>query len=238
METRIALVTGSSRNIGAQIAIHLAEMCEGVAVQYFSSREAAEGVVESISKKGSQGRAFQADLTHRNGAEGLVSDVLDEFGRIDILVNNFGPILVKPWPDVTPDEWEAIFRSNLLSAQQSIQAVLPGMRERKWGRIVNIGFSRVEQLTSFQSITPYAVAKTGLLIFTRSVAVSEASAGITVNMVSPRLMEGGVMPTAKNVPAGRLGKFEDVSSAVFFLASDKAGYITGTNIIVAGAWKL
>ena len=112
------------------------------------------------------------------------------------------------------------------------------MRDRKWGRIINLGYSRVEQLTSFQTITPYAAAKTGLLILMRAVAVSEASSGITVNMVSPGLMEDGVLPANTNIPAGRLGTFEDVSGAVQFLVSEKAGYITGTNVVVAGGWKL
>ena len=112
------------------------------------------------------------------------------------------------------------------------------MRDRKWGRIINLGYSRVEQLTSFQTITPYAVAKTGLLILTRSVAVSEASSGITVNMVSPGLMEDGILPANTNIPAGRLGTFKDVSGAIQFLVSRKAGYITGTNVVVAGGWKL
>ena len=91
---------------------------------------------------------------------------------------------------------------------------------------------------AFSKITPYAIAKTGLLILTRSVAASEASAGITVNMVSPGLMEGGILPKSKSVPRGRLGKFEDISNAVLFLASGEADFISGTNLVVAGGWKI
>lgn len=238
MKTKIALITGSSRGIGRDIALKLAEKTDAVAVHYHSQRQEAESVVETIRNTGGQGGVFQADLTKEHEARSLVQNVITEFGRIDILVNNFGPILVKPWQEVTAAEWEDIFRSNLLSALFCIQEALPNMHNRKWGRIISLGYSRVEQLISFQTITPYAVAKTGLLILTRSVAVSEASSGITVNMVSPGLMEDGVLPANTNIPAGRLGTFKDVSGAVQFLVSRKAGYITGTNVVVAGGWKL
>ncbi len=238
MKDTVVLVTGSSRGIGGDIALKLAEKTKGVAVHYHSQRQKAESVVETIRIKGGQGAVFQADLTKEKEAGSLVQNVITEFGRIDILVNNFGPILVKPWQEVTAAEWEETFRSNLLSALFCIREVLPNMRDRKWGRIINLGYSRVEQLVSFQTITPYAAAKTGLLILTRSVAVSEASSGITVNMVSPGLMEDGVFPANTNIPAGRLGTFQDVSGAVQFLVSRKAGYITGTNVVVAGGWKL
>jgi 3-oxoacyl-[acyl-carrier protein] reductase len=112
------------------------------------------------------------------------------------------------------------------------------MRKKKWGRIINLGYSRAEQLVAFSRITPYAVAKTGLLTLTRTVAASEASFGITVNIVSPGLIEGGVLPEQKDVPRGRLAKFKDVSEAVLFLASEKADFITGTNLVVAGGWKI
>lgn len=238
MKDTIALVTGSSRGIGKDIALKLAEKTKAVAVHYHSQRQEAESVVETIRNAGGKGAVFQADLTEEKEAGFLIQEVIREFGKIDILVNNFGPILVKPWQEVTAAEWEYIFRSNLLSALFCIQEALPNMCDRKWGRIINLGYSRVEQLDSFQTITPYAVAKTGLLILTRSVAVSEASSGITVNMVSPGLMEDGVLPANTNIPAGRLGTFKDVSGAVQFLVSRKAGYITGTNVVVAGGWKL
>jgi len=238
MREKTALITGSSRGLGSRIALGLAEVLGGVAVHYFRGRKEAEDVVASIESKGARSNAFRADLCQETEARDLVRNVIGEFGRIDILVNNFGPILVKHLSELTTKEWIDIFRSNLLSSFFCIQEALDDMRSRKWGRIVNIGYSRVEQLGSFQTITPYAVAKTGLLILTRSVAVSEAPAGITVNMVSPGLMEEGILPASKKVPAGRLGKFEDVTEAIRFLASDKASFITGTNLIVAGGWKL
>lgn len=238
MREQIALVTGSSRGLGKHIALCLAETASGVAVHYFQRKKEAEKVVASIETKGIRSAAFRADLLQEKEARNLIRRVIEEFGRIDILVNSFGPILVKRWNALTSKEWEDTFRSNLLSSFFCIQEVLQDMRSRKWGRIINIGYSRVEQLSSFQTITPYAVAKTGLLILTRSVAASEAGWGITVNMVSPGLMEEGVLPADSKVPAGRLGKPEDVSTAVLFLSSEKASYITGANLSVAGGWKL
>lgn len=238
MKDKIALVTGSSRGIGRDIAFKLADVTSGVAVHYKNNRNAAEKVVKKIREKGKLAVSFRADLTKEREASALVRNVEEKFGRIDILVNNFGPILAKSWEKVTSSEWDYILRSNLMSALYCLKASLPGMRKRKWGRIINLGYSRAEQLVAFSTITPYAIAKTGLLILTRSVAASEGSAGITVNMVSPGLMEGGILPESKSVPKGRLGKFEDISSAVLFLVSDEADFISGTNLIVAGGWKI
>ncbi len=238
MEDKIALVTGSSRGIGEDIALTLAEAVGGVAVHYFSQRQAALGIVDTIRQKGKRSAAFRADLSSEKSANLLIQRVKDRFGRLDILINNFGPILVKSWKKVTTKEWESVYRNNLLSALFCMKAALPEMRRRRWGRIVNLGYSRVEQLAAFTTITPYAIAKTGLLLLTRTIAHTEASKGITVNMVSPGLMEGGVLPRDDHVPAGRLGKYNDVSSAVLFLVSEDASYVTGTNLIVAGGWKL
>lgn len=224
--------------MGRELALELATVVGGVGVHYFRDQDKAQDVVERIRRSGKQSAAFQADLGTESGAGDLISRVEAEFGQLDILVNNFGPMQVKPWQEVSHDEWERILRLTLLSALHCMRGALPGMRERQWGRIVNIGYSRVEQLTSFQTITPYAVAKTGLLILTRSAAVSEAPAGVTINMVSPGLLEGGMAPKAAKVPVGRLGSFADISAAVLFLTSAEAGYITGNNLVVAGGWKL
>lgn len=218
--------------------MRMADVVSEVAVHYKRSREKALEVVKAIEERGKKSAAFQADLTKEREASRLIESVEERFGRIDILINNFGPILVKPWVELTAKDWQFILRGNLESAFFCLKAVLPGMKRRNWGRIINIGYSRAEQLVAFSSITPYAIAKTGLLILTRSVAASVASSGITVNMVSPGLMEGGVLPPSRSVQKGRLGRFDDISEAVLFLVSEKAGYITGTNLVVAGGWKI
>jgi 3-oxoacyl-[acyl-carrier protein] reductase len=238
LNNRVALVTGSSRGIGREIAILLAEDLDGVAVHYKENKQAVAEVVAEIEKKGKSAKAFSAELTSEQETKGLIRAVETHFGRLDVLVNNFGPIIVKPWQELTTSDWETMYRSVFLSAAWGINAALPGMRERGWGRIINIGYNRVEQLTAFSKITAYAVAKTALLILTRSVAASEFKAGITVNMVSPGLIEGGMMPAGGKIDPAYFGKKADVAAAVRFLASEEAAHITGTNLIVAGAWKL
>jgi len=237
-DQRVALVTGSSRGIGREIAIRLADDMAGLAVHYRENDQAAEEVAAEIRKKGRAVATFPADLTSENETKNLIRQVEEHFGRLDVLVNNVGPIIVKPWPELTTADWEMMFRSILLSAFWGMTSALPGMRERGWGRIINIGYHRVEQLTAFSGITAHAVAKTGLLILTRSAAASELKSGITVNMVSPGLIEGGIMPPGGKVPAELFGSKLDVAEAVSFLVSDRAGHINGTNLVVAGTWKM
>ncbi len=238
MKEKIALVTGSSRGIGKEIALALADVVSVVAVHYKDDRKAAEAVVKKIKEKRKSSASFRADLTKESEAIALIKRVEEKFKKVDILINNFGPILIKSWEKVTPSEWDFILHSNLSSALSCLKAVLPSMRKRKWGRIINLGYSRAEQLVAFPTIAPYAIAKTGLLILTRTAAATEASAGITVNMVSPGLIEGGILPGKKNIPQRKLGKLRDVAEAVLFLISEEANFITGTNLVVAGGWKI
>ncbi|NIM89678.1 MAG: SDR family oxidoreductase [Candidatus Aminicenantes bacterium] len=238
MKEKIALVTGSSRGIGREIALGLADVVSAVAVHYKDNRKTAEAVVKEIREKKKLSASFRADLTKESEAIALIKRVEKKFKKLDILVNNFGPILIKSWEKIAPSEWDFILKGNLASALSCLKAVLPGMRKRKWGRIINLGYSRAEQLVAFPTITPYAIAKTGLLILTRTAAATEASEGITVNMVSPGLIEGGILPGKKNIPQRKLGKFRDVAEAVLFLISEEAHFITGTNLIVAGGWKI
>jgi 3-oxoacyl-[acyl-carrier protein] reductase len=238
MSLRIALVTGASRGIGRAIALRLAEDVSGVAVHYFSRREEAQELAAAIRERGKLSAVFRADLTKKAQAAGLVKKVEERFARVDVLVNNVGPFLIKPWDQLEVADWERVLRGNLLGSYFCMKAALPGMRKRKWGRIVNLGFSRAEHVGAFPTIAPYAVAKTGLLTLTRTAADSEVGNGITVNMVSPGLIRGGVMPPVRDLAESRLGTFEDVAEAVAFCASDAAAAITGSNIIVSGTWKM
>ncbi|MGA2587704.1 MAG: SDR family oxidoreductase [Candidatus Aminicenantales bacterium] len=235
---RIALVTGAGRGLGREIALALADATAGVAVHYLSRKNSAEETARMVRNKGKLSAALRADLTKESEAAALVRGVERKFGRLDILVNNVGPILMKPWIELTAGDWIRIFRANLLSSFSCLKAALPGMRTRKWGRIINIGYSRAEQLAAFPTITAYAAAKTSLLILTRTAAAAEAGSGVTVNMVSPGLLEGGVLPPGLKADKRTMGTFADVAAAVCYLTSDKAGAVTGTDLIVAGAWKM
>jgi 3-oxoacyl-[acyl-carrier protein] reductase len=238
MSLRIALVTGASRGMGRAIALRLSEDVSGVAVHYFGHREEAQGLAAAIREKGKLSAVFRADLTKKAQAAGLIKKVEERYAHIDVLVNNVGPFMVKPWDQLEVADWERVLRGNLLGSYFCMKAALAGMRKRKWGRVVNIGYSRAEHLGSFPTIAPYAVAKTGLLVLTRTAAVAEVGNGITVNMVSPGLIKGGALPFARDLAESQLGTFEDVAEAVAFCASDRAASVTGANLIVAGTWKM
>jgi 3-oxoacyl-[acyl-carrier protein] reductase len=238
MSLRIALVTGAARGMGRAIALRLAEDVSGVAVHYLTRRDEAQELAALLRERGKLSAVFRADLTKKAQAAGLVKKVEERFGRIDVLVNNVGTFLVKPWDQLEVADWEKVLRGNLLGSYFCLKAALPGMRKRKWGRVINIGYSRADQLGSFPTIVPYAVAKTGLLTLTRTAAVSEVGNGITVNMVSPGLIRGGALPPLKNVLEAQLGTYEDVAEAVAYCASDRAAAVTGANLVVAGTWKM
>jgi 3-oxoacyl-[acyl-carrier protein] reductase len=235
---RIVLVTGAAGGLGREIAVALAGEAEAVIAHYFRNRREAGETVRRIRAAGAAGGLRQADLSGESGACGLIRAVEKKWGRIDILVNNIGPILFKPWDRLSRPDWEAMWRGNLWSAYACLTAALPGMRARGFGRIINIGYGRAEQLAAFPTILPYAVAKTGLLVLTRTAAAAEKASGVTINMVSPGLMKDGLLPPGRKVPRAALGTYGDVAAAVRFLISEEAGRVTGTNLLVAGTWKM
>lgn len=235
---RCALVTGSSGGLGREIAVSLASASDAVIVHYCRNTKGAEETARRIRKAGAESAVIQADLSVEAEARRLSAAAEKLTGRLDILVNNVGPIRVKPWDKLTADDWEKMFRGNLLSSYFCLAAALPGMRARRFGRIINIGFGRAEHLAAFPTVLPYAAAKTSLLLLTRTAAAECRGTGITVNMVSPGLLEKGILPSGAKISPAALGTFADVASAVRFLAADEAGRITGTNILVAGTWKM
>lgn len=238
MDERVVLIAGATGHLGRAVAKRLSQDFTKIALHFFKNEETASKLEAEIRASGKSARIFQADLSNEAGAEKLIQEVQQQFGRLDVLVNMPGAIRTKPWDELTQADWEEIFRSNLESAYFCLKYALKMMRQQKWGRIINIGFHLVEHLGSFPGVTPYAVAKTGLLILTRTAAVAEVGNNITVNMVSPGLIEGGELPSGLKFKEGQIGKPEDVAEAVAFLASEKASRITGINLIVAGTWKM
>lgn len=238
MEAKVALITGATGHLGQSVVKRLGQDFNQLAIHYYQNETLARGLKAEIEKSDKKAGIFQADLTSEAGAEKLVREVVKEFGQLDLLVNMPGAIRNKSWDELSQSDWEDIIRSNLESSYFCLKHALPVMRARKSGRIVNIGFHLVEHLGSFPGITPYAVAKIGLLILTRTAAVAEVANNITVNMVSPGLIEGGQLPAGLKLRPGQTGKVEDVAEAVAFLASDRAAALTGVNLIVAGTWKM
>lgn len=237
---RIALVTGASQGIGQAIALKLATKASRIGVHYFQERRKALETVKQIKKAGSEGYPFQADLSSPQRAIKLIEKVEKKWGKIDILINNYGPFWQQPWEKTSAEDWLSLFQSNVLVPLELMKAVIPGMKAKKWGRIINLGFHRVGQIAAFPKILPYAAAKTALWLLTKTAAATLYEYGITVNMVSPGLIEGGELPEIIDRQSlnYRFGRKEDVATAVAFLVSEEAGAISGVNLIVAGTWKI
>lgn len=238
---RVSLVSGSSRGIGRAIAVMLAEAGSDVVINYASNVDAAEEVVAQISKLGRRAMALKADVTNRGQVDGMVAEAQEKFGPIHILVNNAGITRDRSFLKLSPEQWREVLVTHLDGAFNLTGRLLPSMIEAKWGRIINIT-SIVGQIGNFGQ-SNYAVAKGGLMAFTKTLAREVATKGITVNAVSPGFIEtdmtatvpANVLETVKQLtPVGRLGTPEEVAIAVRFLADPRAAFITGTIINVNG----
>lgn len=246
LTNRVALVTGASRGLGESIAVKLGACGAKVAVNYFASPEKAERVVELVRKAGGEAAAFRADVREEGEVARLVQEVQGRLGPVDILVPNatgpqpFIPIEKLSWR-ICLDQLEFFVKSPVLLAK----AVVPGMKQRKYGRIINIGSEVLEK--GVPEFSNYVSAKGAQLGLTRSWAMELATFGITVNLVSP-----GWIPTERHkddpdetkkayaaaVPMKRMGVPDDIGAAVAFLASDEANFITGQKLSVNGGNSL
>lgn len=244
MPDRVALVTGATRGIARGIALDLAQQGWAVAVTYRTDASAAEGTRAAVEATGARALALQADLGEAAEARALVARVEAAWGRLDALVHGAGPYHAGPLLEETPERWRETFRQNLDPLLFLAQAAAPGMRARGWGRILGLGLATADRLSAQPNVTAYYIAKAGLLVLVRSLAKVLAPHGITVNAVSPGVLEtpGYSRPDLdallQRIPAGHLGQVGDVVAAARFLLSDEARYVTGTNIHVSGGWGL
>ena len=239
LEGRTALVTGASRGIGKAVALALAAAGCNIVVNYVKEREAAEGVAALIREFGRGCKVHQADVSSPSNAKGLVTATEATFGPVDILVNNAGVSDSKPFADLELADWERVLRVNLTSAFLLTQAALERMRERRWGRIINI--SSIAAQNGGVIGPHYAASKAGMIGLTHSYASLLAKEGITVNAIAPALIETDMVTSnpnvsAKHIPMGRFGKPEDVAQVVVLLA--ESDYITGQTISVNGGWYM
>lgn len=235
---RVVLVTGSSRGIGAEVAVKAA--CEGarVAVHYHRSADGARRTLERVREAGAEGEQFAADIADGVQAEGLVESVIGRFGRIDGLVNNAGLTQVGPFLEIEPAEWDDVIRTDLTAAFHTCRAAIPSMLERGDGAIVNIA-SRLGQLGVPQTAA-YSAAKAGLIGLTRSLAREFGPRGIRVNAVAPgftitdmtaELAEGEEgQRRLRDMPLGRFGRADEVADAVIFLLSDTSSLFLGQTL--------
>ncbi|RLG71148.1 MAG: hypothetical protein DRO11_05020 [Methanobacteriota archaeon] len=240
LEGRNVLITGGSGFLGSSIAVALAEnKAKTVAICYKSDKEKAMRTATKVRELGSEALTIRGDVSSHKGASSVAAELLENLGKLDILVNCVGDFLEKPLSQTSPEEWERVIRTNLHSVFYTCSAVLPSMRRNRWGRIVNLGVVSADHLVAARKTPAYRVAKVGVVALTKALAFEEAKHNITVNAILPGLIEGAEHTrAASRVPMGRLGSTRDVSDLVLFLVSEQAGYITGACIPVSGAWLI
>jgi len=234
LSVHVALVTGASRGIGAAVALTLAELGAAVAVNYRERAAEADAVVAAIKAKGGRAVAVAADVSQAASVAGLVEQVASALGPIDILVNNAGVAIVRGVDDLTEDDFDRTIAVNLKSAFLCTQAVLPMMRARQWGRIVNISSGAARGAGAIG--VHYNASKAGMEGLTRGYAARLVKEGITVNAVAPSLiatdMMGGRTDLARNIPLGCMGQADEVAQAVAMVLGN--GYMTGQTIVLNG----
>ncbi|MFO1272501.1 MAG: 2-hydroxycyclohexanecarboxyl-CoA dehydrogenase [Rubrivivax sp.] len=245
-QDRVVVVTGGGGGIGGATCRRFG--AEGAKVAVFDlNPEAAEAVAAAVRAAGGRAQAFRCDITDRASVDAAVRATEQQLGGIDVLVNNAGWDVFKPFTKTGPAEWERLIAINLTGALHMHHAVLPGMAERRRGRIVNISSDAARVGSSGEAV--YAACKGGLVAFSKTIAREHARHGITVNVVCPGPTETALFADYKQgagnpeklveaftraIPLGRIGQPDDLPGAVLFFASDDAAYVTGQVLSVSG----
>ena len=244
MTARVALITGGAKGIGRGIGLDLATQHWHVAFCYRNSEADAAATAASITARGGTPLPIRCDVADPVAAKQMVARVEQEWGRIDALINGAGPYHRINLFEETAAGWNDMFDANLHPIFYLAQAVAPGMKARKAGRIINFSMANADQMIAQPDVTAHYIAKAGVLILTRTLAKLLAPHGITVNAVSPGFIDSGSAPPeelsgmTKRIPAGYVGTVDDTVAAVRYLLSDDARYVNGANIQISGAWGI
>ena len=237
LNDRIALVTGGSRGIGKAIALALSDAGAAVAVNYRERSDEAEAVAAAIRKNGGRAEVVGADVSDRSAVQVMVRDIEERLGPIDILINNAGIAAIRTIDEITEEEFDRSIAVNLKSVFLCTQAVLPRMRARRWGRIINLS-SIGARIGAGSVSVAYGASKAGVEGLTRAYAVRLAQEGVTVNAIAPGLidtemgkplLDAGV---ATRIPVGRAGTGDEIAQAVLLLVRND--FMTGQTVAVNG----
>jgi len=245
LKGRIALVTGGTRDVGREISLSLAAEGATVAVHYRGSADEANAVVAEIGKAGGKAKAYQADIADRAAVQAMIQSIVSDHGALNILVNNAGLAIRKPFKDTTPEEWRSQIDVNLMGAIQLCHAAAPHLEKGGDGRIIAVvgDSSRVGE----SGLSIVAAARAGVIGLIKSIARELGRAGVTANIVSLGMVETGHDPKwleanreklIRFYPTRRLGLAEDIAPTVLLLASPRSGWITGQTISVSGGYSM
>jgi glucose 1-dehydrogenase len=247
LKGRTALVTGSARGIGKAIALALAEQGADVVVHGYSSPQTTQQVAQQAAACGVRAFAIQADMAEAEGPRLLFEQAIECLGRIDILVPNASVQFRRDWADITRDEFDLQVNVNLRATMELIQLALPGMIERRWGRVLVVG--SVQQVRPSPQMLVYAATKAALSNMVRNLAKQVAPYGVTVNNLAPGLIDTdrnidvladpeSRSRMASRVPAGFIGEPIDCAAAALLLCSEAGRYITAVDLLVDGGIQL
>jgi 3-oxoacyl-[acyl-carrier protein] reductase len=241
---KTALISGGAKGIGREVGLRLGERGWAVALCYRKSRSEAEATAQAIEDKGGQALAVHADVSTPEVCQALVDHVLERWGRIDAFIHCAGPYHRLDLLEETPAGWREMFAGNLDSLFYLARLIAPVMIRQQSGRIVAFSMANADRLMAQTQLTAHYLAKVGVLGLVRSLAKSLAKHKITVNAVSPGFIDSGSVDSAeltgllKTIPAGTIGTVADAASAVLYLLSDEAAYVTGTSLHVSGGWGI
>ncbi len=237
-----ALVTGSAKGIGRAIALDLARKGFDIAFHYNQSQDAANQVCQVAKSYGVKAVALPADITNSHQAESLVIKTVDKLGGLSVLVNTVGNYSQeqKITSQVSIQDWHGILNSNLNSTFYVTQSAIPYLKQSGGGRIINFACVSTQNLIARQTNTPYFIAKTGVLIYSKSLAKELIQDKITVNIISPGIAENSfdVEAMASTLPLKRPATLAEITEAVWFFIRPEAEYVTGQNLEISGGWLL
>lgn len=235
-----ALVTGSAVGIGRAIALYLASIGFDVAFHYHKNLEAANQASQQAATHGVKAIALQADITQPQAAKSLVENTVAQLGGLSVVINNVGNYLRKPISKISIEEWHEVMNSNLNATFYVTTAALPYLKAANGARIVNLACSGAQNLVARRTNAAYIIAKTGIIIYSKSLAQELIKDKITVNIVSPGVAENSwdLEEMISKLPAKRPATYLEINHAVLFFVNPNSDYITGQVLEVSGGWCL